>query len=302
MFKYKLRILTFVFVLMPLFLSAQNEKEVFLKLVNLTVLESDNPQAKDFENAINAVDKLIKKDKKNVDNYFYKAIIYQIWGLTDTTKFTNAIKFYSIVLQKDHSYLNAYYNRGYCYFHLRDYKKFQMDYDAIALNFETGHSYYMKYAPMLFEIRDFNKVIQVINYDLDLTSLNNKEKSEAFSIRGICYLIKRDYEKTAKDFQDAYNLLPNASNTMNFALIKYYLGDYKESEELYIKALTQEGFDEMQDYIYNNLANLYHKLGNNDDACKYWQLAIDTGYVYNPFWKNDYDIEDPNVLINLYCK
>ena len=55
-------------------------------------------------------------------------------------------------------------------------------------------------------------------------------------------------------------------------------------------------------YSYNNMANSYFGLGNIEQACKYWKIAVEKGYTYKPEWKAIYNIDDPKELIKKYCK
>jgi pentatricopeptide repeat protein len=56
-------------------------------------------------------------------------------------------------------------------------------------------------------------------------------------------------------------------------------------------------------YLYplNNIANCYLKMGQTDKACEYWKSALSKGYVYNPAWKKEFDIDDPKELVKQHC-
>lgn len=91
----------------------------------------------------------------------------------------------------------------------------------------------------------------------------------------------------------AVNVLNNLGNVLQ------RLGLYEESQEYYDQALKIN-----PNYLFsiNGKANSYFKMHNLNSACQNWKKVINLGYVFREEWRDQYDIEDPKILISKFCK
>lgn len=89
------------------------------------------------------------------------------------------------------------------------------------------------------------------------------------------------------------HILNNLANTYQ------RLDKLNESIEFYEKALA---IDPNYLYSINGKANTYFKMGDLDLACQNWKKSIDLGYIFKEEWADQYDIEDPKILISKHCK
>lgn len=133
--------------------------------------------------------------------------------------------------------------------------------------------------------------------------------TSAYLSRGYHYLGKGLYAEAIKDFNMALKLDPSDKLSWNNrGLCKFYLKQYEAAILDYRRSLSiklGDSFDENFDtdkYAYNNMGNAYFALGNIDQACTYWNIAIQKGYQYKKEWKAIYNIDDPVELVKKHCK
>lgn len=93
------------------------------------------------------------------------------------------------------------------------------------------------------------------------------------------------------------NTTVNVLNNLGNALQR--LGMYEESHEYYDQALKIN-----PNYLFsiNGKANSYFKMYDLNSACRNWKKVINLGYVFLEEWRDQYDIEDPKILISEFCK
>ncbi|MCU0441455.1 MAG: tetratricopeptide repeat protein [Bacteroidia bacterium] len=150
--------------------------------------------------------------------------------------------------------------------------------------------------------------------DLSMNAINkailiNPYYSNSYIARGERRRKMGLYKEAISDFSIAIML--DSTNKISFnnrGLCKFYIKDYEEAIFDFEKALSinlgesfVENF-ETDKYSYNNIANSYFGLGNINRACEYWRLALNKGYQYKSEWKELYNIDDPKLLIEKYCK
>ena len=79
-----------------------------------------------------------KQDSPSAKDYFNRA-----YGFVDAGYPQDAIQLYTLAIEKDPAYIDAYYNRGVMHFVLREYKKALIDLDKVI---EARPNYAMAYA------------------------------------------------------------------------------------------------------------------------------------------------------------
>lgn len=76
------------------------------------------------------------------------------------------------------------------------------------------------------------------------------------------------------------------------------MGNFEEALKYYDKALSKN-----PKYLYsiNGKANTLFKQGNEKMACELWQKTLNLGYKFQEEWRAQYDIENPEILIKNHC-
>lgn len=124
--------------------------------------------------------------------------------------------------------------------------------------------------------------------------------------RGNCYNKLGMHQEALEDFNAVLGMDSLHELALNGrGLAKYYLGDYEGAIEDYNRAMgsnTHIDDDKVNIYALNNIANSYFKWGKTQQACEYWQKALDNGYVYKSKWKKEYGFDDPAELVKLHCQ
>ncbi|CAM4241072.1 tetratricopeptide repeat protein [Flavobacterium terrigena] len=221
---------------------------------------------KKYDLALNNHDEAIKIDSTNTLAWMGRAIVYE-----NTNQFELAEKNY--------------------------FKALEYDSNSSIIPFNLG-LLYDKWNKPEQSLKSYDKAIQLDSIYAD-----------AYINRGAVKLRSKMYEEAINDFNTAISL--NSLDKMSYnnrGLCKFYLKEYKSAIDDFEKALAiklGKSFDENFDtdkYSYNNIANSYFGLGNNEKACEYWNIAVQKGYKYQKKWKEIYNIDDPNELIKKHCK
>lgn len=297
-----------ILIQFPIILYSQNTEKVS-KWIEKSIAELEkakiSEEDKDYSKALVYIDKGLKENSTDPEIFFIKGLIHQMWGKVDynSDKFKNAIDNYSNAIRLDSTYANAYLNRGLAHFDIGKYAYSQSDYDNARINGCASYALNYNYALLLKTTHNPTQGSVWASFALQMTNLSQSEKVDSYNLRGSCYLETKEYEKAKADFDSV--LVYDTSHTratMNLGLANHYLGEYKSAIILFTKAIDLPNNEDFIQFIYNNLANTFLKLNEPHQACKYWHLAIDNGYVYDPIWKAEYGIDNPIELIKTNCK
>ncbi|MGB0524042.1 MAG: tetratricopeptide repeat protein [Flammeovirgaceae bacterium] len=223
----------------------------------------------------------------------------------DLDNYQAAIPSYTKAIEKDVTNYLAWMGLGVAYKNLGNYKLAEQHYlKALDYNPNSSNTHYN--LGKLYG--DIGKI------DLALTqyskAINAYPKHvNAYVSRGVLKIDQRDYQSALEDLNTAIELDPaNKIAFNNRGLCKYYLKQYKAAIFDLKRSLEKEGDATPQNnsiahsYAYNNIANCYFAIKDQENACKYWKLAIAHGYQYRAEWKELYDIDDPVELIKKHCK
>ena len=111
---------------------------------------------------------------------------------------------------------------------------------------------------------------------------------------------QKRFEESKSFLEKSVFLDGNMVGTLNNLANTYQrLDKLNESIEYYEKSLA---IDPNYLYSINGKANTYFKMGRIDLACQNWKKAVDLGYIFKKEWTDQYDIEDPKILISKHCK
>ncbi|WP_083921294.1 tetratricopeptide repeat protein [Cytophaga aurantiaca] len=285
--------------------------------------------------------RLTEIEKADAERYYIKAwtILQNTTQNTlSRASATEALEYINKAIKLNDSESKYFRVRGTSYYHLKDYDSALSDFNkAISLDHTNGLAWmnrailYENTARFDLAERDY---LSALNYDMEKTTvyynlglLYDKWGKDSLSLHAYDEVIKlnpayegiyvnrgekrmrcRLYEGAVSDFNSA--LKYDSTNKMAFnnrGLSKYYLKQYESAIPDFKKALSigaDAAFYEHFDtdlYSYNNMANCYFALGNIEEACKNWKIAIQKGYKYQKEWNEEYNIDDPNELILKYC-
>lgn len=163
--------------------------------------------------------------------YFYRGSCYN-----ELADYSNAIEDFSLAIQMNPTFSNAYLGRGVTLSNLGQYDRAIHDYnEAIKIDPDLSNAYLNRglayYATGSFEyaVSDFDKAITL-----------NPGYAEAYLARGITYNNLQNFSRAIQDFSQAINIDPNyASAYLNRAETYQALGktaeaeaDFKKYEEL----------------------------------------------------------------------
>lgn len=113
---------------------------------------------------------------------------------------------------------------------------------------------------------------------------------------GYNYYHQIEFEKSEKYLRQA-NLFDSTSihHLNNYANTLQRLNKLEQSIEYYDKTLA---IDSTYVYAINGKANSLFKLNRISEACENWNRALKLGYQFQEIWREQYAIENPEVLIN----
>jgi tetratricopeptide (TPR) repeat protein len=115
------------------------------------------------------------------------------------------------------------------------------------------------------------------------------------------------YHEAISDFEMALSVAPfPLSSALNGKGLAMYLkGEYDEAINTF-EAYLENNVDTSasritESYVYSNKGNCHFALDNLDQACSCWKKAIELGYIYDPKWKVEFQLESPWELIESHC-
>lgn len=103
-------------------------------------------------------------------------------------------------------------------------------------------------------------------------------------------ILLREGLSYGEETADHYNNLANSLQRLD---------SLEQALQYYDLALKKES---NKSFSLNGKANTFLRMGLIDSSCVYWKRTLDSGYKFNPAWKDIWDIEDPEILISKFCK
>ena len=103
-------------------------------------------------------------------------------------------------------------------------------------------------------------------------SIDQQKTAENFHLRGVAYLVHKQYEKAVADFTESLREEPrNAGALNNRGQVSYLKGDFKAAIQDYTAAIAIEAKNPL---VLNNRALAYIALGDHENAMKDLQTAL----------------------------
>ena len=149
------------------------------------------------------------------------------------------------------------------------------DLDACISKLPTFMDAYFLRGKYHYHFGAYNQALQ----DLNIYLMANDEDHEAFVMRGECYARQSEYSLAADDYTKAIAVKTD-DPTYYFDRGFFYiqLEEYKKAQVDFKKAILYMHPDTKLTYF--NLGIAEYRLGNKEDACKYWKNAGDVGLDY----------------------
>lgn len=198
--------------------------------------------------------------------------------------YNQAIKAYSLLIDRHLIHSDYYLNRGYCYYKLKEYTKAEKDYlDALLLPHASKDLLYENLSILYFDTENFTKSIEYSSKRIKLDPNNHVPYID----RGLCYRKLKKYKEAEKDFDTSLNLKPDFFRAFGYRSFLFLeLGQYEKSFQDATKAVQ---INPKYAYGYIVLGQAKQKLGMQD-------FCVDF-YTAKKFGEPDADI-----AIKEYCK
>jgi len=259
-----------------------------------------------FDEAILFTEKCLEYEFSDNNLKKAKALSNLGYILLSFYKYTDALEKINLALSLNTNMGEAYNNRGLVYFNLKEYDKAFCDYEIALKLTPLNPHVYNNLGNLYNELDEYNKAIEFFNKAIKILP----DYKSAFRNRGHSYRSKGNYEEAINDFNTALRLNPDSSNVYfdlgyTYALMNEYLKAieyYNESinrDPLNYFAFNNRGnsyfevneagksIDDFEKSIklsdskgikfafpYSNLGRVNAKLNYNDEALKYFNLAI----------------------------
>lgn len=287
--------LLFILFVVSIGLTAQEKESKFLAMLE---------QGK-FLEAVNAIDYLISKEPENQQLYLLKAYIL-VESLKD---YKSGIAVYEKISQEAMEY-DSYLAMGHAYRETGEFQKSIAAYNkAVNLDprdYRAQHAIGVIYANHLsndtLALKFYSEAYELMkkfNFDNKTLPYKNSDFSRVLFALGNTHYKLQQFNESVQFHTESLsydslfygNILSLGNNYLrlgNMEKALFYYDNFLENEPLHKFGL-------------NGKANAHFALGDTENACKNWKLALENGYVFQQKWKKIFDIENPEILIQMHC-
>ncbi|MEG4230044.1 tetratricopeptide repeat protein [Microcoleus sp. N9_B2] len=210
---------------------------------------SDEFDSSDYQLAI---EELLRNGELNIQNENYQA----------------AIEDYTRLLQLNPNESQAYWHRGLAWLELGNYQESIKDctqYLKLRPDFIQG---YIARAGQFKDIGNLQRAIEDCTYALSLGGLSSYWEQMAYSCRGDCYALLKNYQAALQDYNQSIRLAPEEiKNYQKRGLIHKELENYHEAIEDLTKVLRRNSED-------SELVHCYHLRAQCHQILRNWEEAI----------------------------
>lgn len=254
-----------------------------------------------YEKSLEICNKIIKKDKRNIEGYFGRAISKE--KLKD---FEGAEKDYKLILKLDSKYYPAYlnlgilygikekydlaikqfnkaeeifpnekvyWNRGYVYGNMNENEKAIKDYTRVIKSDSTKSKYFLFRAECYMKLGKSDSCIMDLHTTLKIDSTITIAKVNL----GFMNLSIGNLEEAEKYYKSL--MITDADNPYvlsNYGFLKHKKGSSDEGEEMIKKSLE---FFPDNSYAYKYLALISFDNGKNNDGCIFVNKSLELNYT-----------------------
>lgn len=250
--------------------------------------------------ALENIDTALSINAKESKYYRVKGTIY-----IHLKKYNRAIENFKKAIKIDSNNSLAWMGLGIAYENTLQFQLAEQRYLRALKDEKLAKSVYANLGLLYNKWGKYNESIESYNKVIEIDS----ESRIAYSGRGNARMALKNYHNALLDFNQAIRISPKDKLSYNSrGLAKHYLGLYQEAIIDFEKSIDvkqndsyNEGYG-IKSFTFNNMANSYFLIGNYEKACVNWKEALKLGYKYQDEWKLEFGIEDPNILIETYCK
>ena len=232
----------------------------------------------------------------------YGSLLYQ------NEKYDEAAKIFKKVLAEDSTNYPMWEQLLFCEYNTKDYKELIKDAGTVTELFPNQPLPYLLQGLGYYMIKDYKNAAKSFEAGKDFVASNNDLLSEFYSYLGEVYyqlkkynacfsaydkaliinpknslvlnnyayylsLLKKNLDKAADMARQAVELDPNNSNNLDtYSWVLFQQGKYSEALKWQKKALEAGGFD--SGVVLEHYGDIYYKLGDIDNALKYWEMAL----------------------------
>ena len=225
-------------------------------------------QSKDYNNAINTYLEVIEEDPRYSWPYINLGITYKEVGEYDLS-----IKYLNTALQMDPNNHHIYYSLGATYTKIKQYDKSNQYYHQAA-HFEDANLDTI-YSNMGFNFLFWGKLDSAIHYFEKSLELHPAFEAPLTNIAYL-HIMKENYTEAQKCLETLIQEYPDVTNNYNnlgYVLCK--LNDLDNAEKYLRQSLKM---DNKNEWTYRNFGILYQAKGDQKNACKNLDKAIELGF------------------------
>jgi tetratricopeptide (TPR) repeat protein len=216
---------------------------------------------KQFQKALESIEKTISYQLNNHDAWILKGLIYKNLNQKEESK-----KCFEYLLQVSPQNAKALFELS-----LLDEKDKAREKIDKALENESFAEGYFQRAMLKFDNSEFRNA----KMDFDSVLILEPTHYEAFLNRGLCYSTLKMYSQALSDFQKAIMISPENPKGYNCKANTYIkIKDFEKAIQNYETSLE---IDALQSNVYFNMGIAYQGLKNRQKACEYWQKATQLG-------------------------
>jgi tetratricopeptide (TPR) repeat protein len=223
----------------------------------------------DYQTAVERFEQMLEEDDlstfvRRSDLYFNLGYSYDELG-----EYKRAIENYDKVIEINQRDVSAYNNRGIVYKHIGDYVRAIEDFDkALEINPQDLNAYTNR-GSVYYDLRDYYRAIEDFGKAIEI----NPSDAVAYCNHGIAYYRLGDRERAIQDFDKAIESHPQyACAYINRANVLSELEKYQLAIKDYNKAIEINPQDTI---AYINRGALYAKLGKYRRAIRDYDKAIE---------------------------
>ena len=214
-----------------------------------------------------------------------KKLLFVAEVLVSNKQYKQSVIAYSKLIEAKSLKSTHFLNRGYAYFHLKDFEKAEKDYlNALALPNPDLDLLYDNLSLLYFDQQKFQKAIDYSSKRIELNSKNYV----AYLDRGLSYRKIKKYKEAEKDFESSLKIKPNFFRAFGYRAYLYM--EQGKNQEAFKDAKRAVEINPEYAYGYLMLAQVKQVL-NLPDFCNDYFSAKKYGWT-----------EEVDIAIKKYCK
>lgn len=169
----------------------------------------------------------------------------------ESKEFSEAIIYFTKVIELDEGNVTAYYNRGFAKEEIKDYEGAEKDYKKCNNIDEAFFPPYNNLGVIYLEKGNYPEAINIFTKAINFSSDPN-ESASAYSFRGLSKGYLNDYIGEIKDYEKSIQLDPKRNIVYYNLAIAYYHKGNQQKSKLNFQIAAQLGNKEAQSFLVKN--------------------------------------------------